>query len=433
MIKIENIGTLEEFELKGLHRRSEALAWDKDDVVRSIIDAVKMDGNDAIFEYTRKFDGVDLDAKKIKVSQKEFDTALSRVGQDYIDAIKLIIGRLTTYHEMQLPRSFEFDLSDGVSVGREWSSIERVGLYVPGGKAPYASACYMLGVPAKVAGCKRVVICSPPNKDGEINPHILASAYLSGVTEVYKVGGAQAIAGLAYGTETIPRVNKIFGPGNVYVTAAKLMVIQDVAIDMPAGPSEAMIISDGCTKASYVAADILSQAEHDPNSASILLTTSESEAKAVLREVMIQLDSLDRKEIAAASLQQFGRIIVCPDITVCLEIANFYAPEHLQLLTENCDDQVKEIRNCGSVCVGMYSPVAFGDYVCGTNNVIPTGGATKMYSPTHTESFMKSMQTQRVTLSGLASLIEPLKLIAEQEGFGAHYNSVKIRFDDYEC
>jgi histidinol dehydrogenase len=428
MIKILKVNSFKEFEAMNVTARSEGIVYEKMDYVRGIVNEVKKRGDEALIEYTKKFDGVDADKVGIKVSKEEIDEAFLRVEPEYIKAIENAIANLEKYHNEQIPKDYIVNMDNGIELGRKWVAIDTVGLYVPGGRAPYVTACYMLGTPARVAGCKRRIACVPPDKTtGKINPYVLVSAALSGITAVYKVGGAQAIAAMAYGTETIPKVGKIFGPGNVYVTAAKLLVYGNVDIDAPAGPSEALIIADGSANYKYVASDILSQAEHDTDSAAILLTISESYAKEVYQEVLQQMETLPRKDIINASFTKFGSIVVCPSIDICIEIANYYAPEHIQIITKDSKGDAEKIVNSGSVCIGEYSPIAAGDYLSGVNNVIPTGGGTKMFSPVHVEGFMKCYQTQYITKDGLSNMSENLRIISGVEGFDAHYNSVKVR------
>jgi histidinol dehydrogenase len=289
----------------------------------------------------------------------------------------------------------------------------------------------LLGIPAKVAGCKKVIACVPPDKQtGKINPYVLVSAHYSGIKHIYKVGGAQAIAAMAYGTNTIPKVSKIFGPGNIYVTCAKLLVYGTVDIDAPAGPSEAMIIADDTVPVDIVASDIISQAEHDVNAAAVFLTTSLEFAMAVKFEISEQIKNLKRSEIIIESLERYGATIVCEDIDTCIRIANDYAPEHIQIMTKESAQNSDRIVNAGSVCIGKYSPIAMGDYLSGVNNVIPTGGASKSFSPVSVESFMKSVETQEISREALVATEKHLKIISEIEGLDAHYNSVKKRIDN---
>ncbi|ETR65496.1 MAG: Histidinol dehydrogenase, partial [Candidatus Magnetoglobus multicellularis str. Araruama] len=315
--------------------------------VRPILADVKTKGDAALIEYTQKFDQITLTQDTIRVSEQEITEALAATSSAYQASVKRAISNLQRYHEKQRPKNYEIDFPYGGGyLGRKWEPLESVGLYVPGGRAPYLTACYMLGVPAQLAGCKRRVMCVPPErKSGKVNPQILVSAALSGISEIYKIGGAQAIGAMAYGTETIKPVRKIFGPGNVYVTAAKLLTFGVVDIDMPAGPSEALIIADESANPAYVAADLMSQAEHDLESAALLVTTDASLVPKVKAEIERQISTLKRAEIIKQALTKFGAIIVCPDLEVAVEIANDYAPEHIQILTKNPRPLAAQIKN----------------------------------------------------------------------------------------
>lgn len=425
MFEIEN---LEEFERLAIAVRSEEFVYEKMEMVRSILNDVRARGDEALIEYTKRFDGIECTAEELLVSEEEVQAAFESVEQSFIDAIGYAIGNVEKYHRRQMPEAFEMETTEGVTVGRRWVPIESVGLYIPGGRAPYVTVAYMLGVPARIAGCRNRIACVPPDKEtGRINPYVLVSARLSGINAIYKIGGAQAIGAMAYGTQSVPRVGKIFGPGNVYVTAAKLLVYGKVDIDAPAGPSEALIIADDSADADFVAADIISQAEHDVNSAAIFLTTSKTFAEEVEARVAEQTARMPRKETIRESLSRFGACIICPTMELCIELANAYGPEHIQLMTRNSEEDAGRIVNAGSICIGTYSPIAMGDYVSGVNNVIPTGGAAKNFSPVHLESFMKCMETQRITKRGLQGAAGNLKIICDVEGFDAHYNSVEVR------
>lgn len=427
-MRVFKVNSLKEFKDLNLTQRSEDVVYEKMDYVREIMNDVKERGDEALGEYTQKFDKVRIDKEKLKVTQEETDEAFRTVSKEFVEAIKYAAGNVEKYHRLQLPKGYDIEVEDGITLGRRWVPLETVGLYIPGGKAPYVTACYMLGVPAMVAGCKRVIACAPPNPEtGKINPYVLVSASLSGITSIYKVGGAQAISAMAYGTQSIPKVDKIFGPGNVYVTASKLLAYGKVDIDAPAGPSEALIIADDSINEKFVASDIISQAEHDVNSAAVFLTTSEEYAIRVREEVMLQTEKLDRKETIYQSLGNYGAIVVCSKLDLCIDIANDYAPEHIQVMTRNSQVDASRVINSGSVCIGQYSPIAMGDYISGVNNVIPTGGAAKYFSPVHVEGYMKCFETQRITKKGLEKVKNNLKTICDIEGFGAHYNSVDIR------
>lgn len=428
MVNIYTVQNESEFLELNLSERSQSVINDKLDYIKEIVNNVKVKGDSAVFDYTKKFDGIDINQNNVKVTQEEFDEAFTIVGENYIKAIKHAIRNLADYHKRQLPNEYEFVNQDGICLSRKWYPIKNVGLYVPGGRAPYVTACYMLGVPAKIAGCENRVVCVPPDKKtGKVNPYVLVSAALSEVSAVYKVGGAQAIAAMAYGTDAIPKVGKIFGPGNVFVTGAKMLVYGTVALDSPAGPSEALIITDGSVDSAIIAADMLSQAEHDVDAAAIVLTTSKDYAKSIKIEVDKQLKTLQRKDIIEKSLNNFGAIVVCPSLESCIDIANNYAPEHIQIITKNSLEDSKKIVNSGSVCIGEYTPIAAGDYISGVNNVIPTGSGTTMFSPVHVEAYMKCSQNSYISKEALENIEEDLKIISEIEGFSAHYHSVSVR------
>lgn len=431
MIRVTKVSSLEEFKNTNINSRSEDVVFEVTDYVREIVNEVKKNGNKALLEYTRKFDAVEMSQSDLKVTQSEIEEAFAQVPSDYIQAVKNAIGNLEKFFTNQYPRDYTVDMDNGVELGTRWSPIESIGLYVPGGKAPYITVGYMLGVPARIAGCKNRIVCVPPDKrTGKVNPFTLVSVELAGATSIYKVGGAQAIAALAFGTETIPKVEKIFGPGNVYVTAAKLQVYGIVDIDLPAGPSEALIIADQTANCRYVASDILSQAEHDPNSASVLLTTSEALAMNVQAEMEKQLEPLPKKDIIKASLARFGAVVICPTLDLCIDIANYYAPEHIQVITRNSREDAGRIVNSGSICIGEYTPIAAGDYLSGVNNVIPTGGGTKMFSPVSVQEYMKCSQVQYITKEGLKNLSRDIKILSDIEGFTAHYNSLEVRLEN---
>lgn len=433
MVNVYEVDSEQAFLGLSLSERSSGIINEKLDYIKDIVNNVKEKGNSAVFEYTKKFDGIDITEANIKVTQEEIDEAFEIVGQEYISAVKHAIRNLSDYHKRQLPEDYEYINEDGIRLGRKWHPIENVGLYVPGGRAPYVTACYMLGIPAKIAGCKNRIVCVPPDKTtGKVNPFVLVSAVLSDITSIYKIGGAQAIAAMAYGTETVPKVGKIFGPGNVYVTGAKMLVYGTVALDSPAGPSESLIITDGSANVEYIAADMLSQAEHDVDAASIVLTTSKEYAKQIKEAVERQIKDLPRREIVKESLERFGAIVVCPSIEMCINIANEYAPEHIQIITKNSLEDANRIVNSGSVCIGEYTPVAAGDYISGVNNVIPTGGGTIRFSPVHVEAYMKCSQNSYITKEALDNISKDLKIISGVEGFSAHYNSVKVRNDKEE-
>jgi len=322
------------------------------------------------------------------------------------------------------------EIAEGVTLGQVTRPLASVGIYVPGGKAAYPSSVLMCAIPAKVAGVKKIIVCSPPGKSGDVNPALLVAVDIAGVSELYRVGGAQAIAAMAYGTGTVPKVDKIVGPGNVFVTAAKLEVSKDVAIDIPAGPSEVLIIADETGKASYIASDLLAQAEHDPQAWAILLTSSEALASAVKEEVYRQMKSLSRTEIINSSIQKRGLIVIVRNIEEAIDYTNMIAPEHLQIQTKNPSEVLSKIQNAGAVFLGDYSPVAFGDYSSGLNHVLPTAGYAKIYSGLSSLDFVKTMNFLQCSKEGYRNLKETAVTLAEMEGFDAHAKSVTIREEE---
>lgn len=395
--------------------------------VAAIIDDVRARGDTALFELTEQLDGVQL--SELRVTEQEFDDADRALSPAALEAIEVAIDNVGRFHRAQVSDDISIETMRGVHCERVKRPIDAVGLYVPAGSAPLPSAAVMLTVPAGIAGCRQRSLCTPPRSDGRADPAILAAARRGDVHDVYKVGGAQAIAALAYGTESIGAADKIFGPGNAWVTAAKARVAGDpagAAIDMPAGPSEAMIIADADADASFLAADLLSQAEHGPDSQVILLTTSEAVAEATLDEIDRQLTSLGRQSIAALALSN-SRIIVAADIDALLAIANAYAPEHLIVQTADPRALLPRIRNAGSVFLGPWTPESVGDYCSGTNHVLPTYGYARNYSGLGVEQFLRQMTVQELTRDGLSGLAPTVIELAALEGLDAHANAVRIR------
>ncbi len=395
--------------------------------VRTIIDDVKEEGDKALLEYTEKFDKVRLNPTKLKVTDKEIKEAYKKLEQKQITALRKAADNIASFHKKQLRAKWTMQIADGVTLGQVTRPLASVGVYAPGGKAAYPSSVLMCAIPAKVAGVEKIVVCSPPGKGGDVNAALLVAADIAGVSEAYRVGGAQAIAAMAYGTGTVQAVDKIVGPGNVFVTAAKLEVNRDVAIDVPAGPSEVLVIADETGNASYIAADLLAQAEHDSQAWAILLTTSETLASAVKDEVNSQMKSLSRIDIIKSSLQKGGLIVTVRDIDEAIEIANMIAPEHLQIQTKAPNEVFSKIRNAGAVFLGGYSPVSFGDYSSGLNHVLPTAGYAKIYSGLSSLDFVKTMNFLQCSSEGYWNLKETAVTIAEMEGFDAHAKSVSIR------
>jgi histidinol dehydrogenase len=395
--------------------------------VAGIVAAVRRDGDDAVRELTRRFDGVDVPA--VRVGEDEYETALAALEPAALAAIDTAIGNVRRFHERQLPAALSIDTMPGVRCERISHALDAVGLYVPAGSAPLPSAAIMLAVPAAIAGCPQRVLCTPPRKDGRADPAVVVAARRAGVTDIYRIGGAQAIAAMAYGTESVPKVCKLFGPGNAWVTAAKSLVSADpegAAIDMPAGPSEVLVIADGAARAEFVAADLLSQAEHGADSQVLLLTDSRALAAAVQEEIGQQLATLSRAAIAREALGH-SRLVVVDDIAAAVAISNRYAPEHLILQVAGARELLPAIRNAGSVFVGPWTPESVGDYCSGTNHVLPTYGLARAYSGLGVEQFMRQMTVQELTRDGLAGLGETVLALAGLEGLDAHAAAVRRR------
>ncbi|MDR3063411.1 MAG: histidinol dehydrogenase [Methanobrevibacter sp.] len=396
--------------------------------VQDIINNVKLKKNQALKEYTKKFDKVELN--DFKVNSEEIKEAYENLDEKLINSLKLAIENIGQFHKLQIPKEWKVELKNGIEAGQIIRPINSVGCYIPGGRAVYPSTIIMTVVPAKIAGVERIVCCSPPQENGKIADAILVAADLAGADEIYKIGGSQAIAALAYGTETIKKVEKIVGPGNIFVTAAKKLVYGDTDIDFPAGPSEVLIIADKTANPNFIAHDILSQSEHDPNASCVLVTDDKNIAFKTKKEVESLCQKAERKEVINQSLKNYGKIILTKEIKEAIEISNNYAPEHLIIITKNDEDVLKKIKNAGSIFLGNYSPVAAGDYGSGTNHVLPTAGGAAVYSGLSTESFLKKPTIQKITKEGLESLKDIIIPIAEYEGFYAHSNSVKYRLND---
>ena len=384
--------------------------------VKPIVEEVKRRGDEALIEFTMKFDGVRQ--RYLKVPKEEIDRAYELVDDEVIDALEIAKENIERFHSITaVDRDIKIDFGDCV-LGKRYTPIESVGAYIPGGRASYPSTALMAGIPAKIAGVERLVACTPPNKDGCVNPLTLVACDLAGFDEIYVVGGAQAIAGMAYGTETVKPVEKIVGPGNVYVTAAKLLVQKDVAVDMPAGPSEILVIADETAKAEYVAFDCLAQLEHDPNALAIVLTTS--------RELAEKVKEIAKAEGAILNLENL-KIAVVDSIDEALEISNKIAPEHLSIVCKSAEKLLDKVKNAGSVFIGEFSPVACGDYASGTNHILPTSGYARIYSGLSVETFMKHITYQILTKSALNRIGEAVIRLAKAEGLEYHAKSVEIR------
>ncbi|MFD2528557.1 histidinol dehydrogenase [Polaribacter marinaquae] len=401
---------------------------DIEGVVNEVFLDVQKNGDAAVNKYTTKFDGVSLD--NTLVSSSEIEEAIALVSSELKEAIQLAKTNITNFHKAQKTDKVSVETANGVSCWQEKRAIQKVGLYIPGGTAPLFSTVLMLAIPAQIAGCKEIVLCSPPNKEGKINPAILFAANLCDVTKIIKVGGIQAIAGLTFGTATIPQVYKIFGPGNQFVTVAKQLSTKfGVAIDMPAGPSELLVVADDAANASYVASDLLSQAEHGVDSQVILVSTSEKLIAEVSKEVERQLDKLPRKEIASKAIANSKSIFV-ENEKIALELINEYGPEHFIVCTSDNDFYVDNIENAGSVFIGNYTPESAGDYASGTNHTLPTNGFSKSYSGVNLDSFTKSITFQKISKEGIKTIGNAIELMAEAEGLQAHKNAVSIRLKD---
>ncbi|MCR5523685.1 MAG: histidinol dehydrogenase [Clostridia bacterium] len=397
-------------------------------IVSEIISDVKTNGDEALFRYCEKFDKAVLNS--LAVSDDEIQEAVKSVEPDFISVLKKAAERIRAFHEKQKRTSFIINEENGIIIGQKVIPIERAGLYVPGGTAAYPSTVLMDSIPAKIAGCKEVVMVSPPNNEGKINPAILAAAYVAGIDKVFKVGGAQAIAALAYGTQSIPAVDKIVGPGNAFVAEAKKQVFGKVAIDMIAGPSEILVIADGKSNPSFVAADMLSQAEHDKLASAVLVTDSEEFAAEVSEEIEKQIPLLLRKDITRESIDNNGKIIVTNDLKKAIEVANEIAPEHLELCIDNPFDYLDLIENAGSVFLGRNCPEALGDYFAGPNHTLPTSGTARFSSPLSVDDFVKKTQYTYYTKDALANVAEDIALFAKKEGLTGHARSVTIRTED---
>lgn len=402
-----------------------------EDVVAGILADVKENGDAALLRYCEKFDGASAaEGFALEVSEAEFEAAFEAVGPKLVGVMERAAANIRAFHEKQVRNSFIVNTDDrpGVLMGQKVVPLDKAGLYVPGGTAAYPSSVLMNAIPAKIAGVKEIVMVTP-SKGGTVNPVILAAARIAGVTRIFKVGGAQAIAALAFGTETIPRVDKITGPGNAYVAEAKKQVFGQVAIDMIAGPSEILVVADGTCNPEYVAADMLSQAEHDKMASAVLVTDSQALAEAVSAELERQLSLLPREEIARASIDDYGKIIVADDLHVAIEIANEIAPEHLELCVDNPFDYLDEIRHAGSVFLGKNCPEALGDYFAGPNHTLPTSGTARFSSPLSVDDFVKKTQYTYYTKDALEKVAADVAYFAKKEGLTGHAKSAVIRFE----
>ena len=426
MIKIINYKDIDPSEI--LERKENV--FNVADAVTEIIKEVRKNGDSALYEYSKKFDKVELSS--LEVSAEEIENAFSIVEPEFIEILKEAKENIYAFHSRQVRNSFVISEKNGVVIGQKVIPIEKVGLYVPGGTAAYPSSVLMNAIPAKIAGCEEIVMVTPPAKDGSVNPAILAAARIAGVKRIFKVGGAQAVAALAYGTESIPAVDKIVGPGNAFVAEAKKQVFGKVAIDMIAGPSEILVIADSKSNPTCVAADLLSQAEHDKNATAVLVTDSTELANAVSSELEIQIPMLAREEIARTSIDNNGKIIITKDIDEAIVVANGLAPEHLELCLDEPFAYLDKIKHAGSIFMGRYCPEALGDYFAGPNHTLPTSGTARFSSPLSVDDFVKKTQFSYYTKDALERVAKKVEFFANKEGLGAHAKSAVIRFENSE-
>ena len=421
MIRIYDFNAVSDEEI---FNRSED-AFHVEDAVTAIIANVKAQKDAALYEYTEKFDKVKLDA--LRVSEQEITEAFAGSDPEFIRVMRDAAANIEAYHKNQVRQGFEMHKDGGIVLGQKITPLAKVGMYVPGGTAAYPSTVLMNSIPAKLAGVGEIVMVTPPMRDGKVNPAILCAAKIAGVDKIFKIGGAQAVAALAYGTESVPCVDKIVGPGNAFVAEAKRQVYGKVAIDMIAGPSEILVLADGKSNPAYVAADLLSQAEHDKMASAVLVTDSEQLAYAVQAEVERQLALLPREQIARPSIDNFGKIIVCSDLWQAIEVSNRIAPEHLEICVDNPFDYLDKIENAGSVFLGRYCPEALGDYYAGTNHTLPTSGTAKFSSPLSVDDFIKKISYTYYDQNAIQKAAPDIALFARKEGLDAHARSAEIR------
>ncbi|WP_294540677.1 histidinol dehydrogenase [uncultured Gemmiger sp.] len=427
MIRILSFDAVRPEEILNRDIRAEA---DVEAVVDGIIADVRARGDQALRDYARKFDGADLDS--LLVTKEEIDEAFAAVGEDFLTTLRMAAANIRAFHEHQVHKDFVINDTPGVVLGQKYTPIEKAGVYVPGGTAAYPSTVLMDVIPAKVAGVREIVMTTPAGKDGKVNPNILAAAAVAGIDKIVKSGGAQAVAALAYGTETVPAVDKIVGPGNIYVATAKRKVFGKVGIDMIAGPSEILVLADGGCNPVWVAADLLSQAEHDKLATAVLVTDSMELAKAVQAELEVQIPQLPRAAIARESIDTNGKIIVTDDLNKAVEAANLIAPEHLELCVEDPFALLGQIRNAGSIFMGRNVPEALGDYFAGPNHTLPTSGTARFSSPLSVDDFVKKSSFLYYTRDALADVKDRIADFAEREGLHAHAKSVTIRYEEAE-
>lgn len=425
MIKIYNYGEVSNAEIFARGN----IATNVEGIVSEIIANVINRGDEAILEYAKKFDKADLNS--LEVTTEEIDEAFSLVDEKFVQIIGEAAENIRAFHSKQVKNSFIINEQDGVVTGQKVTPIEKVGLYVPGGTAAYPSTVLMDSIPAKIAGCKEIVMVTPPKADGRVNPVILAAAKIAGVDRIFKVGGAQAVAALAYGTDSIPKVDKIVGPGNAFVAEAKKQVFGKVSIDMIAGPSEILVVADSTANPRFVAADLLSQAEHDKMASAVLVTDSREFAERVSEQLELQIPQLPRAEIARASIDNNGKIIVAENnLKLAIDIANEIAPEHLELCVDNPFDYLDKVKHAGSIFMGKYCPEALGDYFAGPNHTLPTSGTARFSSPLSVDDFVKKSQFTYFTSDALEKVADKVAYFAEKEGLHAHAKSATVRFED---
>ena len=425
MIKIYKYGEVSNSEIFA----RDNISVDVEGIVSGIIANVIANKDAALFEYTEKFDKAKLSA--LEVTPEEIDEAFAAADPEFVKIIEEAAENIRAFHKRQVKNSFVISENDGVVIGQKVMPIEKVGLYVPGGTAAYPSTVLMDSIPAKIAGCKEIVMVTPPSANGKVNPVILAAAKIAGVDRIFKLGGAQAIAALAYGTESVPKVDKIVGPGNAFVAEAKKQVFGKVSIDMIAGPSEILVVADKTANPRFVAADLLSQAEHDRMASAVLVTDSYDLAVAVSEELEKQIPELDRAEIARCSIDNNGKIIVAEDnLMLAIDIANEIAPEHLELCVDNPFDYLDKVHHAGSIFMGKYCPEALGDYFAGPNHTLPTSGTARFSSPLSVDDFVKKTQFTYYTENALKKVADKVSYFATKEGLGAHARSATIRFEE---
>ena len=416
--------------LENLLKRSPSQYGQYESTVNEIIEAVRSKKDAAVFDYTQKFDGFTLSAENILVTREEIEDAYRQMAPEFIAVIKEAAENIRTFHMKQLRNSWFDAKEDGTILGMKLTPIGRAGVYVPGGKAAYPSSVLMNVIPAKVAGVTDIIMTTPPNKEGKVNPGTLVAADIAGVDRIYKVGGAQAIAAMAFGTESIPKVDKISGPGNIFVALAKKAVYGFVSIDSIAGPSEVLVLADETANAHYVGADLLSQAEHDELASAILVTTSEELAQKVSDEVEGYLQKLSRSDIMRKSLDNYGYILITEDMQTAIDTVNEIASEHLEILTKNPFDTMTRIKNAGAIFLGEYSSEPLGDYFAGPNHILPTNGTAKFFSPVNVDDFIKKTSIISYSREALSKVHKQIELFAKEEGLTAHANSIAVRFEE---